>query len=462
MLEKNKTYEVEIIDNGYQGEGIAKIDGLPIFIQGAIKGEKLKIKILKVLSNFAYGKIINVIEQSAYREEVDCNEYSRCGGCNLRHIQYEYTLKIKKAMVENCLYKALNRKIQVNDVIEMVCPLHYRNKLQYPIGLDKNNEPVMGVYSQRTHDIVSVNNCYIQNEECNKIAHDLFEFIKQNHISVYNEKTLKGTVRHIVVRIGVKTGEILVTIVVNDKKFSKEQELVKYLIKRHPNIKSIVENYNNKNTNVILGNKNKIIYGSGYIYDILGNYKFKISPLSFYQVNPIQTEILYNTGIKFATDNEHHNTQNHAVALDLYCGIGTIGIFAAKKFKKVYGIEIVEQAIEDAKENAKINNVKNAEFYAGDVEKVLPEILNNIENKPEVVFVDPPRKGLDNKTIEILKEVKPNKIIYISCNPATLARDLKQLEEKYEIKEIQPVDMFPYTSHVECCSVLKLKENIDK
>lgn len=460
MLEKNQTYKVEIIDNGYQGEGIAKIDGVPVFVQGAIKGEKVEIKILKVLSNFSYGKIINIIEESAYRTKADCNEYSKCGGCNLRHIKYEYTLKIKKAMVENCLYKALNREVKVNNVIGMENPLHYRNKLQYPVGLDKNNKPVMGVYSQRSHDIVPVNNCYIQNEECNKIANDIFEFIKQNNISVYNEKTLKGTVRHIIIRIGVRTGEILVTIVVNDNKLSKEQELVKYLIEKHPNIKSIVENYNSKNTNVILGDRNKVIYGNGHIYDVLGDYKFKISPLSFYQVNPIQTEILYNTGIKFATSNELNNAKKDTVALDLYCGIGTIGIFAAKKFKKVYGIEIVEQAIEDAKENAKINNLDNTEFYAGDVEKALPEILNKIENKPEVVFVDPPRKGLDNKTIEVLKELTPKRIIYISCNPATLARDLGLLEEKYDIQEIQPVDMFPYTSHVECCSVLYLKDSI--
>lgn len=460
MLEKNQTYKVEIIDNGYQGEGIAKIDGVPVFVQGAIKGEKVEIKILKVLSNFSYGKIISIIEESAYRTKTDCNEYLKCGGCNLRHIKYEYTLKIKKAMVENCLYKALDREVKVNNVIGMENPLHYRNKLQYPVGLDKNNKPVMGVYSQRSHDIVPVNNCYIQNEECNKIANDIFEFIKQNNISVYNEKTLKGTVRHIIIRIGVRTGEILVTIVVNDNKLSKEQELVKYLIEEHPNIKSIVENYNNKNTNVILGDKNKVIYGNGHIYDILGDYKLKISPLSFYQVNPIQTEILYNTGIKFATSNELNNAKKDTVALDLYCGIGTIGIFAAKNFKKVYGIEIVEQAIEDAKENAKINNLDNTEFYAGDVEKVLPEILNKIENKPEVVFVDPPRKGLDNKTIEVLKELTPKRIIYISCNPATLARDLGLLEEKYDIQEIQPVDMFPYTSHVECCSVLYLKDSI--
>lgn len=459
MLEKNQVYEVEIIDDGFQGEGIAKIDNFPIFIQGAIKGEKVEIKILKVQSSFAYGKIMKFIKPAESRVEADCTEYSKCGGCNLRHIDYEYTLQIKKAIVQNCIYKALNREVKVQDVIGMEKPMFYRNKLQYPVGVNKDGHAVMGVYSSRTHNIVPVSNCYIQNEKCNKIANDIFKFIKENNISVYNEQTLKGTVRHIVIRIGVKTNEVLVTIVVNDNNFKKEKEFVEYITSKYDNIKTIVKNYNTKNTNVILGDKNEIIYGSGYIYDILGDYKFKISPLSFYQVNPIQTEILYNTAIQSAGASSACPQED--IALDLYCGIGTIGIFASKKFKKVYGIEIVEQAIEDAKENAKINNVDNIEFYAGDVEKVLPQILEKIEDKPNVVFVDPPRKGLDNKTIQVLKNLQPEKIIYISCNPATLARDLKELEEKYEIKMVQPVDMFPYTSHVECCSVLKLKESAE-
>lgn len=455
MLEKNQVFEVDIIDNGFQGEGIAKIDNFPVFIQGAIKGERVEIKILKVQSSFAYGKILKLINSSKNRVETKCAEYKKCGGCNLRHIDYSYTLQIKKAIVENCLYKALNREIEVKDVIGMENPMFYRNKLQYPVGLNKEENPVMGVYSERTHNIVPISKCYIQHEKCNKIAKDIFEFIKENKISVYDEKSLKGTIRHIVVRIGFKTSEALVTIVVNDNNFKKEKEFIKYITTKYPEIKSIVKNYNTRDTNVILGNTNEIIFGSGYMYDILGEYKFKISPLSFYQVNPVQTEILYNTAI------ENIETENtNGTALDLYCGIGTIGIFASRKFKKVYGIEIVRQAIDDAKENAKINKIDNIEFYAGDVEKVLPQILENIENKPDVVFVDPPRKGLDNKTIEILKNIQPKQIVYISCNPATLARDLKELEEKYEIKKVQPVDMFPYTSHVECCVLLEIKKDL--
>ena len=467
MLEKNQVYEVEIIDNGYQGEGIAKIENFPIFIPNAIKGEKAEIKILKVQANFAYGKIIKILEPAESRVEADCEQYAKCGGCSLRHIDYKYTLNIKKAIVQNCLYKSLNRELKVEDVIGMEKPLYYRNKLQYPVGLDKEGQAVMGVYAARTHTIVPVTNCYIQNEKCNEIANDIFKFIKENNISVYNEETLKGTIRHIVIRIGVKTNEVLVTIVVNDNNLKKQEELINYITSKHPEVKSIVKNFNMKNTNVILGDKTEVIFGSGYIYDILGDYKFKISPLSFYQVNPIQTEILYNTAIDGVEEPpvsfaDSPLVKGADVAFDLYCGIGTIGIFASKKFKKVYGIEIVEQAIEDAKENARINNVDNIEFYAGDVEKVLPQILEKIEEKSNTVFVDPPRKGLDNKTINLLKDLKPKNIIYISCNPATLARDLKELEEKYEIQKVQPVDMFPYTSHVECCSVLEIKQNIEK
>ncbi len=450
MLKKNEIYEVDIIDNGYQGEGIAKIDNMPIFIQGAIAGERLEIKILKVQSSFAYGKIIKIIKPSTERVETECKDYNRCGGCNLRHVKYEETLKIKKATVQNCIYKSFGQELEVKDVIGMKTPMFYRNKLQYPVGVDKENMPVMGIYASRSHNIIPVHKCYIQNETCEEIARDIFEFVKNNDISTYNEETLKGTVRHIVVKIGVKTNEILVTLVLNDKNFKYDEKFIKFITLKHPNIKTIVKNYNMKNTNVILGKENEVIYGDGYIYDILGEYKFKISPLSFYQVNPVQTEILYNTAMK------HVQKEEGKIALDLYCGIGTIGIFASRYFEKVYGIEIVEEAIANAKENAKINNIGNIEFYAGDVEKVLPKILEKENIKPNTIFVDPPRKGLDNNTIQLLNSLEAENIIYISCNPATLARDLKLLSEKYEIGEVQPVDMFPYTSHVECVTVLQL------
>ena len=452
MLKKNEEFIVEIIDNGFQGEGIAKIDGQTIFIPGAIRGEKVKIKILKVLKNFAYGKIVEIIVKSKDRNEEDCLTYKRCGGCNLRHMSYTKTLDLKKSIVQNSINKLVKQEFKVEDVIGMNEPFYYRNKLQYPLGFI-DNKRIMGVYSERTHNIIETTNCMIQNKLCQDVANYAFEYIKENKIKVYDEEDNTGTVRHIIVRTGVKTNEILLTLVINDNRFKDYiEDFTQYMIIKFPEIKAIVLNYNQEKTNVILGTKCETIYGRGYIFDILGNYKFKISPLSFYQVNPVQTEVLYNKAISFIS-----NTGN-VKALDLYCGIGTIGIFASKYCKKVYGIEIVKEAIEDAKENAKMNNIENIQFYAGDVEEVLPKIIEKECIKPDTVFVDPPRKGLDTNTINVIKNLEPEKIIYISCNPATLARDLSLLEEKYNIKTIQPVDMFPWTSHIETIAELKLKK----
>lgn len=453
-VEKNKEYVVEIIDNGFEGEGIAKIDNFTIFINGAIKGEKVKILIVKVLSSHAFGKIIEILEKSYIREEVDCITYKRCGGCNMRHIKYEETLKMKQNAVQSLVNKTLKDKIQVKPTLGMENPLHYRNKAQYPIGVNKDGEPVIGVFANRTHEVIPIEKCLIQNSISEEIAKTIVEFIKENKILVYNEKTGKGLFRHIVIKVGINTNEIMCILVINGSKLPKENELVETLTKKYPNIKTIVKNINTKNTNVILGKENINIYGNGYIEDKLGEYTFKISPLSFYQVNPVQAEKLYNISVEAAKI-----TKNDTV-FDLYCGIGTISLFMAKYAKKVYGVEIVEQAIKDAKENAKINNVDNTEFIAGDTEIILDDLINNKNIIPDVIMVDPPRKGIDNKSIDNILKIKPDRFVYISCNPATLVRDLAKFEDVYDIKEIQPVDMFPYTSHVECVSVLQLKQSM--
>lgn len=456
MLKKNEEYIVDIIDNGFQGEGIAKIDGMTVFVPMAIKGEKIKVKILKVTSSHAFGKIIEIIEKVATRKETDCKTYSRCGGCSLRHIEYEKTLEIKKNSVESTLKKTLGKKVEITEVIKMEHPYNYRNKLQYPIGIGKDNNKVIGVFAERTHEIIPTRECKLQDEKSQNIANDMYKFIVENNISVYNEKTLKGSIRHIVIRIGKKTNEIMVMFISNTPKVEKELELVNFIVNKYPEIKTVVKNINSKNTNVILGNDNKILYGDGYIYDYLGECKFKISSMSFYQVNPIQTEKLYNKAIEFA------NLNGKETIFDLYCGIGTIGIFASKNAKKLYGIETIPQAIEDAKENAKLNNIENAEFYVGDVENVLPKLVNEKNITADVVFIDPPRKGCDKVALDTLMKIKPKKIVYVSCNPATLARDLKNLETLYELKKIAICDMFPWTHHVECVSVLQLKqENIN-
>lgn len=452
MVEKNKEYIVDIIDNGFEGEGIAKIDGFTIFIPNAIKGEKVKILIVKVLKSHAFGKILDIIDKSDKRVECDCETYKRCGGCNMRHIEYEETLIIKRNSVQALVNKTLKNKVRVKNTIGMENPLHYRNKAQYPIGMNKENKPVIGVFARRSHEIIPINNCLIQKPISEQIAKFILEFITKNNISVYDEKSGKGIFRHLVIKAGVKTNEIMCILVINAHSFKNENKLVEELVKNFPAIKTIVKNINSKNTNVIMGKENSVLYGDGYIKDILGDYTFKISPQSFYQVNPLQAEKLYNLGVEAA------KITKNDIVFDLYCGIGTISLFMAKYAKKVYGVEIVEQAIKDAKENVKINNIENTEFIAGDTEIVLDDLINNKKIIPDVVMVDPPRKGLDNRTIENINKIKPNRVIYISCNPATLIRDLAKFEENYEIKSIQPVDMFPFSSHVECCSVLSLKD----
>lgn len=453
-IQKNQEYIVEIIDNGYEGEGIAKIDNFTIFIPGAIKGEKIKILIVKVLSSHAFGKILEIIKKSEKRKEVDCLTYKRCGGCNLRHIEYEETLKIKQDVVQNLVNKILKNKIKVQETVGMKNPFHYRNKAQYPLGINNEGEPIIGVFANRTHEVIPIEKCLIQNPQSEQIAKYILKFIKENKISIYNENTRKGLFRHIVIKIGIRTGQIMCILVVNGENILKEEQLINELITKFPQIKTIVKNVNMKNTNVILGQRNINVYGNGYIEDILGKYTFKISPLSFYQVNPIQAEKLYNLGVEMA------QISKDDTVFDLYCGIGTISLFMAKYAKKVYGIEIVKEAIDAAKENAKINNVDNTEFYAGDVEVVLDELINKNKVKADIVMFDPPRKGLDKKSINNILQIKPKKLVYISCNPATLIRDLKMFEKQYEIKTIVPVDMFPWTSHIECVSLLCLKKGL--
>lgn len=451
MIRKNEEYIVNIIDNGFQGEGIAKIDGITVFIPNAIKDEKIRIKILKVNSSIAYGKIIEVLKKSESRVDADCKTYYRCGGCAMRHINYDETVKIKQKSVETTLTKALGRKINVSNAIKMENPYNYRNKLQYPIGMDELGNPVMGVYAERTHKIIPTTECKIQDKLSQEIANSIYEFILENKIQVYNEVKLTGSIRHLIIRIGKRTNEVMITIVTNTKEIFKEKELVSFITSKYENVKTIIKNINSKNTNVILGQENYVLYGDGYIYDYLGDFKFKISPMSFYQVNPVQTEKLYSKAVEYA------KLTGEETVFDLYCGIGTIGIFASKKVKKLYGIETVPEAIKDAKENAKLNDIQNAEFFVGDVEKTLPEFIKQKNIKPDVVFVDPPRKGCDRTALETLLEIKAKKIVYVSCNPATLGRDLKILEKEYNVNEISICEMFPFTHHVECVACLELK-----
>lgn len=448
-MEKNQEYIVDIIDNGFEGEGIAKIEGKPVFIKGAIQGEQCRIVITKVLTSHAFGRVLEIQKESPYRQDEECSFAKRCGGCELQHIEYETTLDHKQAMVQNLVNKTLQRKVQVEKTLGMGNPFRYRNKAVFPCGLDKTGKPAMGMYAERSHDIIPIQDCLLQTDKAMQIARSVFLYITDNHIPVYDEKTGKGLVRHIMIRTAFQTGEVMCVLVINGHTLPKQEDFVKLLQIEYPEVKTIVLNHNTANTNVILGKENTILLGNGTIEDRLGDYTFTISPQSFYQVNPVQTEALYYTALEKA------DLQKEDVFCDLYCGIGTIGIFASSYVKEVYGIEIVEEAVKDAKENAKRNGITNARFMAGDVEQVWEKLLTEKQVTPTVVCVDPPRKGVDGHTIDVLKKVMPKKMIYISCNPATLVRDLAKLEDVYEVKNIQPVDCFPWTKHVETIAILE-------
>ena len=446
-VKKNDELIVDVIDYGANGEGIAKINGYTIFVMGALKGEKCKIHILKVLKTHAFAKVIQIIEKSSKRVEPDCSTFNKCGGCDLRHITYSETLKIKQEKVQNLVNKMLKNKVKVNETVGMENPTFYRNKAIYPVTQDKK----VGIFAKRSHNIIPINECKIQT----KISQEISKYILDNwKDSIYEEETGKGLLRNIMVREGFKTDEIMLVLVQNGEKnvFETNSKLkIENVIKEFPKIKTIVINVNTEKTNVVLSRKNIIVYGDGTITDRLGDYEFKISPNSFYQVNPIQTEKLYNVAIEGA------KLKKDDILCDLYCGIGTIGIFASKYVKKVYGVEIVEEAIKDAKQNAEINNVDNIEFIQGDVEVAFNKMLDN-GVKPSVVIVDPPRKGLDSKTVQNLCNLKLDRLVYVSCNPATLMRDLQVLEDVYKIGSITPVDNFCYSSHIECVAVLEIKE----
>ena len=455
MIEKNKEYILDIISQGYEGEGIAKIEGYPIFIEGALQGEKVKVKIVKVKKSYAYGKLLEIIEKSEGREEPKCSNYKRCGGCSIQHMNYKKQLDFKWNRVKDCISKigGISEEI-VNYPIGMnENPYRYRNKVQLPIG-KVNGDIVIGFYAPRSHNIINIDSCLIQDEVADKVAKLTKEWINKYNIepaTVDGEFNPKGILRHIMIRKAFKTGEVMVVLVATKEKVPFIDEFKKIIIENIDEIKSIVLNVNPKNTNVILGEKCITLYGKDIIQDYIGNFKFNISPLSFFQVNPKQTEILYNKALEYA------NLTGKETVFDAYCGTGTITLFLSQKAKKVYGVEIIEPAIINAKENARINNVDNAEFFVGKSEEIIPQLINE-GIKADTIVVDPPRKGCDIKLLDAIGETKPEKIVYVSCDPSTLARDLKILEDKgYITLKVQPVDMFPQTSHIETVCLISKK-----
>ena len=430
-VEKNKDYIVEIKGMGFQGEGVGKTeDNFPIFIEGAITGEKVKVKIVRVSKSFAFGKLLEVIEASPKREKPVCDIYKRCGGCQLQHLSYEGQLEFKKNRVEDCLSRIGKLKnVVIHDTLGMKTPFRYRNKVQLPVG--KSSEVAkgslggnveIGFYAQRSHDIIKMDCCHIQHEEADKVVELTKQWMNDHNIAPYNEETQEGIVRHIMIRKGFKTGQVMVVIVANTEELPHKEAFIDLITKNIQGIKSIVHNINKKKTNVVLDIACKTLWGEDKITDYIGDLKFSISPLSFFQVNPTQTEVLYGKTLEYA------DLHGDEVVFDAYCGTGTISLFLSQKAKKVYGVEIVPQAIENAKENAKENSITNAEFFVGEAETVIPDLISQ-GIKADVVVVDPPRKGCEKSLLEAIVAMAPTKIVYVSCDPSTLARDLGILEE---------------------------------
>lgn len=444
MLSKNKEYIVDIVDIGQGGVGIGKYEGFTVFVDGGLVQDKIKVKITKSKKNYAVGDIVEIIEKSPFRVERKCSESLRqCGGCQIQELDYQKQLDVKTNEVKQVISRIGKLDdVIIHDTLGMEHPFRYRNKAQFPIQ-KKDNMPVIGFYKKKSHDLISTDECIIQHEVNDKIIKIIKTYIRAYNVSIYDEKTHKGLLRHLVTKVGFTTGEVMIVLVANGKKLPYLKELASVLKENIPGFKTLVVNVNTQKTNVILGKENIVAYGDGMIRDYIGELVFEISPLSFFQVNPLQTEVLYNKALEYA------NLGENDTVFDIYCGIGTISLFLAQKAKKVYGIEIVEDAIKDAKRNAKINNMDNVEFYVGKAEEVVPKMYKE-GKRANVVVVDPPRKGCDEKVLDTIVSMEPDRVVYVSCNPSTLARDLAYLNERgYKCHEIQPVDMFPHSVHVE-------------
>lgn len=453
MLSKNKEYIVDIVDIGQGGVGIGKYEGFTVFVDGGLIQDKIKVKITKSKKNYAVGDMVEIIEKSPFRVARKCSESLRqCGGCQIQELDYQKQLDIKTNEVKQVISRIGKLDdVVVHDTLGMEHPFRYRNKAQFPIQ-KKDNMPVIGFYKKKSHDLISTDECIIQHEVNDKIIKIIKTYIRAYNVSIYDEKTHKGLLRHVVTKVGFTTGEVMIVLVANGKKLPYLKELASVLKENIPGFKTLVVNVNTQKTNVILGKENIVAYGDGMIRDYIGELVFEISPLSFFQVNPLQTEVLYNKALEYA------NLGENDTVFDIYCGIGTISLFLAQKAKKVYGIEIVEDAIKDAKRNAKINNMDNVEFYVGKAEEVVPKMYKE-GKRANVVVVDPPRKGCDEKVLDTIISMQPDRVVYVSCNPSTLARDLAYLNERgYKCHEIQPVDMFPHSVHVECVVLMSRVE----
>ncbi len=452
---KNDILTLDIEDCGVDGEGIGKADGFTVFVKDAVIGDRIKAKIIKAKKNYGYGRLMEVITPSPYRVKPACSIARQCGGCQIQALSYEEQLKFKEKKVRDHLERIGGFKdLEMEPIMGMEEPYHYRNKAQFPVGKNKDGKIITGFYAGRTHSIIENRDCILGVKQNKDVLDRVIGHMEKYHIQPYDETTGKGLVRHIMIRYGFHTDQIMVCLILNGDKLPAEKALVESLCEI-PGMTSITINVNKKRNNVILGNQLRLLWGKSYITDSIGNVSYQISPLSFFQVNPIQTEKLYGKALEYAglTGNE--------TVWDLYCGIGTISLFLAQRAKFVRGVEIVPQAIDNARENAKINGIENVEFFVGKAEEVLPREYDKNGIYADVIVVDPPRKGCDEALLNTILKMKPERVVYVSCDSATLARDLKILcAEGYELKRVSTTDMFPQSTHVE--TVVLLSQHRDK
>ena len=478
--EKNDMVTVTIEDVGMEGEGIGKIDGFPLFIKDAVVGDTVEAKIIKSKKNYAYARVEKVVTPSPFRVEPPCKSHRQCGGCQIQALSYDRQLAFKQDKVRNNLLRIGGfSEAEVDRVMEPVVgmenPLRYRNKAQYPFGTDRQGNPITGFYAGRTHSIISNTECYLGREENREILQTILDYMKEYHVNAYDEETGKGLIRHALIRTGFYTREIMVCLVINYKgkqeSYLPRQDKLLEKLALIKGMTSVSVSINTERTNVIMGKEIHTIWGSDTITDKIRvrdtgkvdmpytgeELTFSISPLSFYQVNPMQTEKLYSLALEYA------GLTGKESVWDLYCGIGTISLFMALRAKEVYGVEIIPQAIDDARQNAVRNHISNAEFFVGKAEEVLPAAYEKEESHPDVIVVDPPRKGCDEKCLDTMLKMAPARIVYVSCDSATLARDLKLLcAGGYRLERVRPVDQFAHTVHVETVCLLSLKKDTPK
>ena len=470
---KNQIVTITIEDIGNDGEGIGKYEGYTLFVKGAVVGDVAKVKVLKAKKSYGYAKVEELLIPSPDRVTPKCPVAGKCGGCQVQHLSYERQLAYKADKVKNCLLRIGGiPEEQLTDAMEPIIgmeePFYYRNKAQYPVGVNKEGKPVMGFYAGHSHNIIDCTDCAIQEPVNAVILPVIKAFMEEKNILAYNEESGKGLLRHVLTRVGFQTKEVMVCLIINGRKFPGAEELalrVKAAVEAFGHaigsdesvytLKSFCLNVNTVKSNVILGQEILPVYGDMYITDYIGNIKYQISPLSFYQVNPKQTVKLYEKALEYA------ELSGQEIVWDLYCGIGTISLFFAQKAKQVYGVEIIPQAIDDAKINSKINNLNNAEFFVGAAEDVMPAKYKESKGtmKADVICVDPPRKGCEESLLDTVVAMEPKRIVYVSCDPATLARDVKYLGDKgYLLKKVCPVDQFAHTGHVETVALLVKEE----